>query len=139
MTPPMRGLATILSMAGMVLIALALQDGDDTLYGDAGDDKLDGGNGNDTLTGGTGMTSIGGAGNDIYYYDAGTDKIRDGNDVAGLDEIRLACMTPAVVSYARINGGSDLLISVAGYGSMALENQFQYASESWTIETLRFY
>jgi len=60
-------------------VAVAADDSDDTLYGDAGDDTLSGGAGNDTIEGGTGNDDLdGGTGNDDLDGGQGNDTLEGG-------------------------------------------------------------
>lgn len=136
--------------------------GNDTLYGDGGNDLIYGGIGNDTIYGGDGDDTIyadqgtnvinGGEGanylragsdGDIYVYGGGQDLIYD---QGGTDEIQLASgITFGDLSFTRVSSqGSlssfnDLLISVDGYESIQIQNQYNGAyTATETIETIRF-
>lgn len=97
--------------------------GDDTLYGDAGNDSLTGGDGDDTLIGGDGDDTLwaSGGGNDIYVYHGGNDIIWEVDGT--YDQINMAEGISATdVSFGKYD--SDLVITVAGYGSITIKEHF---------------
>lgn len=58
---------------------LAIDTGNDSLYGGAGDDYIYGGDGNDTIVGGDGIDDLNGeADNDLIYGNLGNDTLRGG-------------------------------------------------------------
>ncbi|MCT8161200.1 calcium-binding protein [Pseudoruegeria sp. SHC-113] len=96
--------------------------GNDLLYGNNGDDSLNGGADNDILAGGAGNDTLrGGAGEDRFLFRAG-----EGADVIidfeiGLDELKFDGIAGGMAGLSFADQGSDLLITVAGGGSVLLE------------------
>ncbi|MCZ0733021.1 calcium-binding protein [Phreatobacter sp. AB_2022a] len=120
------------------LLARATQStsGDDTFYGDfsanalsgeAGNDKLYGGNGSDTLSGGAGDDYLqGDYGDDTYLFDLGDgqDRIRDSGSSSDLDELVLGTgISTGDVTVMQADAGQDLVLSIAGGGSIILDDQ----------------
>ncbi|WP_208352882.1 calcium-binding protein [Pseudaestuariivita rosea] len=99
-------------------------DGNDTLFGGNGNDTLTGGLANDTLTGGTGDDIIdGGLGNDryVYEYGDGSDTIIEGGLYGGSDRLLFgAGIDIDEVTFDFL--GDDLLVNVAGSGTLTLQN-----------------
>lgn len=134
-----RGTAALRGSAGRYQIdALA---GNDQLYGYGGDDILLGGRGNDTLVGGSGNdTMTGGAGNDMFVFakltalenetspELGNDLVTD--FATGIDRIDVTGLGLAWRNadadlddgFSIVQSGSDVLIIVAGQGSLMLAN-----------------
>ncbi len=135
--------------------------GNDTIYGDAGDDTLYGGDGNDVIYGGDGNDIIyGGAGNDEIHGDGGGNFLydQDGGDTTyvfgrGQDYITDEGGTDRIVLPSGIDAGdltitrvssegsteyfNDLLITVAGGGSIQVQDHF-FSSGYYQVETLVF-
>lgn len=110
-------------------------DGDDILYGGTGNDYLEGTTGNNTFNPGLGSNQVrGGTGNDTYIYSGGEDVYFDAI-WGGTDKIVMPVgVTLADLSFSRI-GAFDLLITVAGYGLIQINNQI---NNNYTIETIEF-
>ncbi|MGB3539092.1 MAG: calcium-binding protein [Mesorhizobium sp.] len=116
--------------------------GANTLYGDAGNDTIFGGSDSDTIDGGTGGNFLhGGAGNDTYVFSGGDDVIIE---FTGTDQIVLpAGITLGDLTFTKVStqgsvtNFADLLITVAGGGSIQIQNQF--AGSSYQVETLVFH
>jgi len=113
-------------------------DGNDTLNGGAGTDWLEGGEGDDVLAGSYGNDGLlGGNGNDTYIYNPGDgrDYITEGADFSGsVDRIAFgAGIALGDLTMTRQNG-NDLLIGIAGGGSIAVLNQFG----GYSVERLVF-
>ncbi|MEH2503385.1 Ca2+-binding RTX toxin-like protein [Bradyrhizobium sp. AZCC 1578] len=120
---------TVWNRAALLALATAPTSGSDTFHGDyaantlsgsAGDDTLNGGAGDDILSGGTGNdTTIGGAGNDTYLFNRGDgrDTILD-NDTGSSGEVNTLQLGSGIaisdVIVTAANGGSDLVLSIAG-------------------------
>ena len=130
---------TVWNRAALLALATASTAGNDAFYGDyaantlsggAGDDTLNGGAGDDTLSGGTGNdTLIGGAGNDTYLFNRGDggDTILD-NGTGSSGEVNTlqfgAGIAVGDVIVTEANGGSDLVLSIAGSAdAVILKNQ----------------
>ena len=130
---------TVWNRAALLALATAPTSGNDTFYGDyaantlsggGGDDKLNGGAGDDTLSGGTGNdTSIGGAGNDTYLFNLsdGLDTVLD-NGTGSSGEVNTLQLGAGIavgnVVVTAANGGSDLVLSIAGTAdAVILKNQ----------------
>lgn len=101
--------------------------GNDTINGGLGNDTIYGYNGDDIIIGGLGDDYLkGGHGDDIFKYDHG-----HGNDIignlAGADKIVFgAGISASDLSFSRVAGGHDVLISIApdsGAGSIRIEEQ----------------
>lgn len=121
-------------------------DGNDELHGDGGDDILDGGAGEDTLTGYYGDdVLIGGAGGDWVYGHYGDDTYvyTSGDDVysdqapSTNDKILMPVGIDSNDLTFHIIGGDDLLIEIAGLGSIQIVNQL-YSGAGEIIETIEF-
>jgi Ca2+-binding RTX toxin-like protein len=137
-------------------------DGDDTLFGDAGNDTIRGGAGNDLIYGGIGNDTLyGDYGNDTYYTGSGGNIVYSQNgtdifyygggddlysDTGGSDQIVLPTgITLADLSFARVSTQSstsnfnDLLISIAGGGTIQIQNEFTSSGlGSGSIESILF-
>lgn len=124
------------------------EDGADIIYGGSDNDELYGGNGNDALygeggadllDGGTGGNTLnGGSGDDTYLYSGGVDLIFE---EGGTDTIQLPeGVEPGDITFTRIHNqyGGNLLITIAGAGSIEINNQF-YWYTGMHVETLSFY
>jgi len=104
------------------------------IRGDAGNNVLTGSSANDILVGGRGSdTLIGGGGNDIYRYASGdgSDIIDDYGDgsvgVGGTDVIQFASgILPGNVTVAEGNSGADLVLTIAGSGTLTLKNTIAF-------------
>jgi Ca2+-binding RTX toxin-like protein len=116
-----------------------------TLIGLAGDDVLTGRHGNDILIGGVGNDVLsGGGGDDIYRFERGdgADIVRDDtnsfNGWGGNDTIEFGDgILPAEVTVKQVNGGWDLLLSIAGTSdSITIEDSV--GSVHGRIEQVRF-
>ncbi|WP_422365617.1 calcium-binding protein [Pelagibius sp.] len=114
--------------------------GENALYGDAAGNLLDGYLGDDTLIGrGGDDTLLGGGGSDDFIYDIG-----DGNDliteVAGEsvgDRLVFgAGVAQGDVSYAFGVDQSELLVSLAGGGTIILQQQF--AGDQTGVDSIQF-
>ncbi|WOS62026.1 calcium-binding protein [Sinorhizobium fredii] len=112
----------------------------DTLNGDNGNDDIEGSNGADTITGGAGHDSYEGKqGNDTYAYTSGDDYILDyANGAGSNDKILMpAGIESGDLTFHRL-GDYNLLIEVAGLGSIQVEKHFNYSSGWYSIETIQF-
>jgi Ca2+-binding RTX toxin-like protein len=117
--------------------------GDDTLYGGNNNDTLHGEGGNDILDGGAGGNFLyGGAGDDSYHYSGGGDYI-DEEGSFGNDQIVLPSgITAGNLSFARVVSADgpayyfDLLITIAGSGTIQIHDQFGYSG--YQVETIVF-
>ncbi|BAM91984.1 putative calcium binding hemolysin protein [Bradyrhizobium oligotrophicum S58] len=130
---------TVWTRAALLAQATAPTGGNDTFYGDylgntlnggAGNDTLYGAGGDDVLAGGTGSdVLVGGAGNDSYLFNLGDgqDTILDNgtSNSSEVNTLRLgAGIAVGAVSVTEVNGGRDLLLSIAGTtDSVLLQNQ----------------
>ena len=118
--------------------------GDDTLFGAGGNDTLTGIAGNDVLTGGTGNDILtGGGGDDVYRYALGDgmDIVNDYGDgsggAGGTDAIQFAVgILPSDVGVTQANIGTDLLLTIAGGGTISLQGTILEANKR--IEQVRF-
>lgn len=118
-------------------------DGNDRLYGEAGNDYINGGAGNDEIhAGASGTDDIRtGLGNDILFYESGTVTIQEsysagtsgGTEIIDMDEGIVAEDVTLTRSSAAAN---DLIITVAGRGTITVAYQFFGSAESF--ETIRF-
>ncbi|SLN45241.1 Bifunctional hemolysin/adenylate cyclase precursor [Pseudoruegeria aquimaris] len=98
------------------------REGNDLLYGNNGDDTLNGGADDDILAGGTGNDTLrGGAGADRFLFRAneGADVITDFE--IGVDEIKMDGIAGGASGLSFADQGADLLITVAGGGSVLLQ------------------
>ena len=126
-------------------------DGNDTIYCGSGNDTIYGGDGNDTIYGDGGNNTIsGGAGgnflhgaynNDTYVYGGGNDVI---TDLGGTDQITLPSgIVSGDLSFSRASTQLstsdfyDLLITIAGSGTIQIENFFS-TSGSPKVELILF-
>lgn len=115
----------------------------DTLYGDGGNDSIYGGAGADTLGGGTGGNYLYGyGGNDTYIYGGGFDYISE-NGLGGTEQIVMPSgVTLGDLSFNRVDGGGndyeDLLITVAGYHTIQIQEQLNTSSPDYQIESILF-
>lgn len=98
-------------------------EGSDSLDGGAGNDVLWGGKGSDVIVGGTGDDSLSGdEGNDVFRFNLGDgqDVITEfsgdfGNGTGGYDVLEFgAGILPGNVTVSQANGGSDLILRIAG-------------------------
>ncbi|WP_264373117.1 calcium-binding protein [Pelagibius marinus] len=114
--------------------------GNNALYGDATGNRLDGYLGDDTLAGrGGDDTLLGGGGSDDFLYDLG-----DGADVvvevageSGDDRLVFgAGITQGDVTYQFGVDQSELLVSLAGGGTVTLQQQF--AGDETGIDSIHF-
>lgn len=133
--------------------------GNDTLYGDAGNDVIYGGADNDTIYGGDGNDTLsGGDGDNTYHPGAGGNTITGGSDsdtyvygggedvileYGGTDKIVLpAGVTLSDLTFSRVSSNGshlyfeDLLIQVAGAGSIQIHGQFTNTASR--VETIVF-
>ncbi|MDD3021624.1 MAG: calcium-binding protein [Alphaproteobacteria bacterium] len=114
--------------------------GNDILYGESGNDILHGGYDNDILDGGAGDDILYGlAGNDTYVYTSGNDFFSDGiGSVYSIDEILMPTgITESDLTFTRVSA-YDLLINVAGLGTITVEDQFYGTNGAYAIESIRF-
>lgn len=112
----------------------------DILNGGNGNDDIEGSNGADTITGGAGHdTYEGKQGNDTYVYTLGDDYILDfANGAGSNDKIVLPSgIELSDLTFHRL-GDYNLLIEVAGLGSIQVEKHFNYGSGYYSIETIQF-
>ncbi len=109
------------------------------LYGLAGNDNLYGGAGNDILVGGEGDDYLrGDDGNDIYVYESGNDTIFESSLYDGNDSIRLDVDVDLEdLTFTRLGSTSNLLISIAGYGSITIQSQLSISAKD-DIEKIIF-
>lgn len=92
--------------------------GADTIRGFATNDLMIGRGGDDLL--------LGGAGDDTYIFTAndGSDTVRDGG-IASVDTVRFDGVNFADVTFSRAsNNSNDLILTVAGGGTVRIEGQF---------------
>lgn len=118
--------------------------GADQLYGDIGNDILYGEAGNDVLDGGAGGNFLRGAQDNDTYVNSGGDDYIDEQNYGGTDVINLASgITLSDLSFARVQSDqlgnyNDLLIKIAGGGSVQIFNQLDTVNTSYHVETVVF-
>lgn len=101
--------------------------GNDILNGSAGNDTLDGGSGNDTLDGGTGTDTY------LFGIGYGNDTINSPDNTSGeTDTILLGSgISTSDVNIKRVNGGSDLLLSLNNNS----QDSLKITSYGWGFST----
>lgn len=116
----------------------------ETLTGGAGDDEIRARGGDDIIIGGVGNDALsGGGGNDIYRFARG-----DGQDViqeyygdggwGGDDVVEFAAgIAPGDVTVSQANGGTDLVLSIAG-GSDTVTLKYTMVYGDQRIDQVRF-
>lgn len=125
----------VISQSEIVSRFSAGSNGDDILYGSWLNDEISGGSGNDiiygnagndVITGGAGDDLIdGGAGNDTYVYNFGdgSDRLSISQTTTNMDKLSFG---PGIalsdLSFSSADMGRDLVISVAGSGSVTILN-----------------
>jgi len=136
------------------VLAEATTSGDDTIVGFESGDLLDGGAGNDTLIGnqgndiiigGTGNDDLQGGGNDdtyIFGRGDGQDRIFDQDPTQGnIDTLQFnSDVAPSDIILSRsANGGSDLILRIAGTTDQVTISGYLGGSNSWNqIEQIKF-
>lgn len=94
----------VLNPDGTIKVPAVLEDGNDSIFGDAGDDTLRGGTGDDTVRGGDGSDQVfGDEGADWLYGDVGTDSLYTEVLIDGVNPYLVTGM-PDVVLF----GGSEV-------------------------------
>lgn len=135
---------TVWDRAALLAAATAPTGSNDTFYGDyaantlnggAGSDTLMGAAGDDTLSGDTGADTLqGGTGNDTYLFNLGDgqDTILDNgsSSPSEVNTLQLGVgILPSDVTLVQANGGSDLVLSIAGTSdTVTLKNQLMAKS-----------
>ncbi|MEJ8836100.1 calcium-binding protein [Ramlibacter sp. AN1133] len=122
-------------------------EGNDTLSGGSGSDVIDGGAGDDVLIGGyydAYWNTYNGAGADIYLFGRGDgqDTIYDNDTTVGVRDsiVFKAGVLPSQVEAQRPDGGSDLVLRIAGTtDQFTVRNYFAGdAAAGWAVEEIRF-
>jgi Ca2+-binding RTX toxin-like protein len=130
-------------------------DMNDTMDGGYGDDRLYGGTGNDTYIGGHGddyLVELSGGGNDTYVYNAGRDYIEESGSGGGSDTLEFVSgIVSGDICIERVNhvdhssnniwGQADLVVNVAGLGSVTIldqYNSYNYYGNVISLESILF-